>query len=49
MINNEYNMDIYESVKISIVTVIRNPEIIIFAPDHLKNVSKVTICNKICS
>ena len=29
-------MDIYKSLNISIVTVIRNPEMLKFIPDHLK-------------
>ena len=36
MVDNEYSMDIYKSVKISIGTVIRNPEMLKFVPDHLK-------------
>ena len=29
-------MDIYKSVKISIGTVMANPEMLLFVPDHLK-------------
>ena len=36
MVDSEYNMDIYESVKISIRAVMRNPEMLKFFPDHLK-------------
>ena len=36
MVDNEYNMDIYKSVKISIGVVIRNPNMLKFVPDHLK-------------
>ena len=43
MVDSEYNMDIYISVKISIETVIRNPEMLKFAPDHLKTKKCVNI------
>ena len=33
-------MDIYKSVKISIVTVIKNPEMLEFVPDNLKTKKK---------
>ena len=36
MVDNEYNMDIYKSVKISIGVVMRNPNMLKFVPDHLK-------------
>ena len=36
MVDNEYNMDIYKFVKISIGTVIGYPEMLKFVPDHLK-------------
>ena len=36
MVDSEYIVDTYEYVKTSIGTVIRNPEIIKFVPDHLK-------------
>ena len=36
MVDNECNMDIFKSVKISIGTVMRNPEMLKFIPDHLK-------------
>ena len=36
MVNSEYSMGIYKSAKISIGTVIRNPEMLKFVPDHLK-------------
>ena len=37
MVNSEYRMDIYKSAKINIGTVMRNPEILKFVLDHLKN------------
>ena len=43
MVDSEYNMDIYISVKISIGTVIRNPEMLKFTPDHLKTKKCVNI------
>ena len=36
MVDNEYSMGIYGSVKISIGTVIKNPEVLKFVLDHLK-------------
>ena len=36
MVDGEYSMDIYKSVKISIGTVMKNPEMLKFVPDHLK-------------
>ena len=36
MVDNEYNMNIYKSAKISTATVMRNPEMLIFVPDYLK-------------
>ena len=41
MVDNEHNMDIYESVKISIGVVMRNPNMLKFVPDQLKT-------NKMC-
>ena len=37
MVDSEYNMDIYKSVRISIATVMKNREMLKFVPDHLKN------------
>ena len=37
MVDSEYSMDIYKSLNISIVTVIKNPEILKFVLDHLKS------------
>ena len=34
-VHGHYSMDIYESVKISAGTVMRNPELLKFVPDHL--------------
>ena len=36
MVDCEYNMDIYKSVKIRLGAVIRNPEKLKFVSDHLK-------------
>ena len=36
MIGSVFSMDIYKSVKISIATLMRNPEIVKFFPDHLR-------------
>ena len=36
MVEIEYSMDIYKSVKISIGTVMKNPVMLEFVPDHLK-------------
>ena len=36
MVDSEYSMGIYKSAKMSIGTVMKNPQIIKFAPDHLK-------------
>ena len=36
MVDNGYFMNIHKSVKISIEAVIKNAEILKFAPDHLK-------------
>ena len=36
MVDSEYSMDIYKSVKISVGTVMKNPEMLKFVPAHLK-------------
>ena len=36
MVDSEYGMDIYKSSKINMGTVMRNPEILKFVPDHLE-------------
>ena len=36
MVDSEYNMEIYESVKLSIGTIMGNPEILKFVTDYLK-------------
>ena len=36
MVDREYSMDIHKSVKISLGTVSKNPEMLKFVPDHLK-------------
>ena len=53
MVDSEYSMDIYKSVKTSTGTVMENPKMLKFFPDHLKTkmfknaVKKLSI--KICS
>ena len=49
-------MDVYKSLNISIGTVIKNPEMLKFVPDHLKTkkirkhkVKKITLSLRICS
>ena len=37
MVDSAYSMDIHKFVKINIVTVIRNPEMLKFISDSLKN------------
>ena len=37
MVDSEYSMDIYKSVRISIATALKNREMLKFVPDHLKN------------
>ena len=36
MVDSEYSMDIYKSLKISIKTAMKNPEMLKFVPDHLE-------------
>ena len=36
MIDSKYSMDIYNSTKVSIETVMKNPELLKFVPDHLQ-------------
>ena len=36
MVDSEYSRDNYKSSKISIGTVMKNPEMLKFVPDHLK-------------
>ena len=43
MVDSGYSMDIYKSVKISIGTVMRNPEMFKFVPDHLKTKTYVSM------
>ena len=56
MIDSENRMDVYKSIKISIGTVIKNPEMIKFVPDHLNTkkicktaVKKISFRNQIRS
>ena len=56
MVDSEYIANIYKSLNISIGTVMRNPEMLKFVPDHLKTkkmckhaAKKTTFFNKICS
>ena len=39
--DSDYDMEIYTSAKISIKTVIKNPEMLKFVPDHLKTKKNV--------
>ena len=50
------SMDIFKSLNINIVAVIKNPEILKFVPDQLKNknickhaIKKITLSVRICS
>ena len=36
MVDNEYSLDNHKSLKISIGSIIKNPEMLRFVPDHLK-------------
>ena len=36
MVHSEYSMDIYKPVKANIETIMKNTEMLKFAPDHLK-------------
>ena len=36
MVDREYNMDIYKSVKINVEIEMRNPEMLKLVPNHLK-------------
>ena len=36
MVGSKYGMGIYKSVKISIATVMKNPEMLKFIPGHIK-------------
>ena len=36
MVDSEYGMDIYKHLNISLGTVMKNPEMLKFVPDHLK-------------
>ena len=56
MIGSEYSMDIYKSVKINMRTVMENPEMLKFVPDHLKTKKlckhadkNITLSNKVYS
>ena len=40
MVNSEYSIHTYKPVKISIGTVMRNPEMLKFLPDH-RNIKKM--------
>ena len=41
MADSEFSTNIYKSLKISIVTVIRNPKLLKFATDHLETKEKL--------
>ena len=45
MSDRDYSMDIYKSVKISIETVMRNPEMLKSVLDHLKTKKNVYKCS----
>ena len=56
MVDSEYSTNIYKSLKISTGAVMKNSEMLKFAPDYLKikkmckhAVKKTYLCNKICS
>ena len=55
MVDSEYSMGIYRSIKINIRTAMKNPEMSTFVPDHLKTKKcesmqlKITFSNDICS
>ena len=36
MVDSKYSLGTYKPVKINIVTVMRNLEMLVFVPDHLK-------------
>ena len=36
MVDSKYSMDVYKSVKINVGTVMKNPKMLKFVPDHLK-------------
>ena len=38
MVDSEYSMEIYKSEKISIGTIMKNPEILKFVPDYLRTI-----------
>ena len=40
MVDSEYSIGTYKSVKLSIGTATRNPEILKFVPDHQKTLKK---------
>ena len=43
MVDGKYSIGIYKSVKINIGTVMKNPEMLKFIPDHLK-IKKMCKC-----
>ena len=49
MVDSEYSVDIYKSVKIIIRIVMINPEILKLVPDHLKTKNCVKMQLKVCS
>ena len=56
MVDSEYSISICKYLNINIGTVMRNPEMLKFVPDHLKTkklfdhaVKKIVFSNKICS
>ena len=57
MVDREYSADNYKTLKISIGAVMKNLEMLRFAPDHFKtkkmcknaaNATNAAICDKVC-
>ena len=46
MVDSEYGMDIYKHLNISLGTVMKNPEMLKFVPDHLKTVNMCKYAGK---
>ena len=43
MVDSEYSMDIYKSVKVGIGTVMKNPEMLQFVSNHVKTKKSVNM------
>ena len=48
MVDSKYLLDIYKSVKISVVTVMKNPEMLKCGPDHLQTKQCLSMQLKNC-